>query len=312
MFLKYMTENEISLKRNTLDTIQLNIGRKCNQSCKHCHVEAGPERTEQMNKETLDKILTLISKSAHIQRVELTGGAPELNENFRYLITKLKKMKKQIAVRSNLTVFFEEDQGTTPQFLKENMVEIIASLPCYTEENVDKQRGNGVFTKSIKALEILNDLGYGRNEDYLLNLVYNPQGLGLPGKQEDLEKDYKLVLMKEYGIIFNSLFTITNMPIGNFAKELESNNQLEEYKKILVNSFNPSAGNNIMCKSLISIDYQGNIYDCDFNQMLNLPKKPINIENLDSFDQISEDIIFEDHCFACTAGYGSSCNGALI
>ncbi len=312
MFYQYMKDNNLNNNRNTLDTIQLNIGKKCNQSCKHCHVEAGPDRNEQMNKETIDKILSLLSKSEDIKRVELTGGAPELNENFRYLIIKLSELGKQVALRSNLTVFFEDDQEDTPHFLKKYKVEIIASLPCYTEENVDKQRGKGVFTKSIKALKILNDLEYGSDDKYTLNLVYNPQGLALPGKQEDLEKDYKKILAKEFGIHFNSLFTITNMPIGNFAKELSGKGLLNDYKEILLNSFNPSAGVNIMCKSLISIDYEGNIYNCDFNQMLNLPNKTINVADIKSLNDLNDKIFFDEHCFACTAGYGSSCNGALI
>ncbi len=312
MFNQYMKENGIDNKRNRLEILQLNIGKKCNQACKHCHVEASPSRTEEMSKETMDRILKLLTNTPSIKRVELTGGAPELNSNFRYLIDQLFVMKKEIALRSNLTVFFEEDQKDTPDFLKDHDVEIIGSLPCYTEDNVDKQRGTGVFNKSISALKLLNQLGYGVNEKLQLNLVYNPQGLGLPGKQEDLERDYKAVLLKDYGVHFNSLFTINNMAIGNFARELKDNQQLDEYKELLISCFNPSAGNNIMCKSLLSIDYQGNVYDCDFNQMLELPKNPINIYKLESFNEIDNEIIYEDHCFACTAGFGSSCNGALI
>lgn len=307
-----MTDNGISTKRNKLDIIQLNIGRKCNQSCEHCHVEAGPDRTEMMTRETMDIILALIAKSDNIKRVEITGGAPELNENFKYLIKGLTDLGKQIALRSNLTVLFEAGQENTPEFLKEHKVEIIASLPCYTEGNVDKQRGEGVFTKSIKALKLLNELGYGTDSKYQLNLVYNPQGLNLPGKQESLEKDYKAVLSEEYGLSFNKLFTITNMAIGNFAKDLENKGQLEDYKKLLIDNFNPSAGNSIMCKNLLSIDYEGNIYDCDFNQMLELPKNPINIRDIESFDKIVDSIKYGEHCFACTAGFGSSCSGALI
>lgn len=312
MFNQYMKDNGIDNKRNSLEILQLNIGKKCNQACKHCHVEASPLRNEEMKKETMDRILKLLANTSTIKRVEITGGAPELNRDFRYLITKLYEMKKEIALRSNLTVFFEEGQNDTPAFLKDHEVEIIGSLPCYTEGNVDKQRGSGVFNKSISALKLLNNLGYGINDKLRLNLVYNPQGLGLPGKQEDLERDYKAVLFKDYGITFNSLFTITNMAIGNFSRELEENQQLDEYKELLISCFNPSAGNNIMCKSLLSIDYQGNVYDCDFNQMLKLPKNPTNIANLNSFSEVRDEIIYEDHCFACTAGFGSSCNGALI
>jgi radical SAM/Cys-rich protein len=312
MFENYMTNNGIDTKRRALEILQLNIGKKCNQSCKHCHVEAGPLREEEMTKATMDQILTLLKQTPSIRRVELTGGAPELNSNFRYLVEQLKKLNRQIALRSNLTVFFEAGQSDTPSFLKDNEVEIIGSLPCYTEDNVDKQRGTGVFNKSITALKLLNELGYGLTDKLKLNLVYNPQGLGLPGKQEELERDYKSVLLKDYGIFFNSLFTITNMAIGNFSRELETNNQLDAYKDLLINSFNPTAGNNIMCKSLLSIDYQGNIYDCDFNQMLEIPKHPLNVSDFDSFSNFINEIIFEDHCFACTAGFGSSCNGALI
>lgn len=312
MFEQYMKTNGIDNKRKTIEILQLNIGKKCNQACKHCHVQASPSRKEEMNKETMDQIINLLAKTPSIKRVELTGGAPELNSNFRYLVEQLKKRYLEIALRTNLTVFFEEGQANTPTFLKYHEVEIIGSLPCYTEGNVDTQRGSGVFKKSINALKLLNELGYGINEKLILNLVYNPQGLGLPGKQEDLERDYKAVLFNDYGISFNSLFTITNMAIGNFASELEANQQLEEYKELLISCFNPSAGNNIMCKSLLSIDYQGNVYDCDFNQMLELPKNPVNIFNLNSFNEVKEEIIYEDHCFACTAGFGSSCNGALI
>lgn len=312
MFKQYMKTNGIDNKRKIIEILQLNIGKKCNQACKHCHVQASPSRKEEMSKETMDQIITLLTKSPSIKRVELTGGAPELNSNFRYLVEQLKKKNIEIALRTNLTVFFEEGQSDTPAFLKNHEVEIIGSLPCYTEGNVDIQRGSGVFKKSINALKLLNELGYGIKDNLKLNLVYNPQGLGLPGKQEDLERDYKAVLFKDYGIRFNSLFTITNMAIGNFASELEANQQLDEYKELLISCFNPSAGNNIMCKSLLSIDYQGNVYDCDFNQMLELPKNPVNIFNLNSFDEVKEEIIYEDHCFACTAGFGSSCNGALI
>jgi radical SAM/Cys-rich protein len=307
-----MKDNGIDNKRNNLEILQLNITRKCNQACRHCHVQASPLRNEEMSRNTMDRILKLLSNTLSIKRVELTGGAPELNSNFRYLIKELHKMKKGIALRSNLTVFFEEGQDDTPAFLKNYEVEIIASLPCYTEDNVDMQRGSGVFKKSIKALKLLNQLGYGINEKLRLNLIYNPQGLGLPGKQEDLERDYKAILFKDYGITFNSLFTITNMAIGNFASELEANHQLDTYRELLINNFNPSAGIDVMCKSLLSIDYQGNLYDCDFNQMLELPKTPTNIFNLNSFDEVRAEIIYEDHCFACTAGFGSSCNGALI
>lgn len=312
MFNKYMEENGIDNKRKKLDTLQLNITKRCNQSCRHCHVQANPLRNEEMSRNIMDKILKLLSNTPSIKRVELTGGAPELNNNFRYLIKELHLMKKEIALRSNLTVFFEEGQTDTPDFLKDHEVEIIASLPCYTEDNVDRQRGSGVFKKSISALKLLNTLGYGVIENLKLNLVYNPQGLALPGRQEDLEKDYKAVLFKEFGIRFNSLFTITNMAIGNFSHELEAQQKLDEYKDLLISCFNPSAGNNIMCKSLLSIDFQGNVYDCDFNQMLELTKRPINIINLDSFNEVDNEIVFEDHCFACTAGFGSSCNGALI
>lgn len=312
MFEQYMKTHGIDNKRKSLEIVQLNIGKKCNQACKHCHVEASPSRQEEMTKVTMDRIITLLLKTPSIKRVELTGGAPELNSNFRYLITQLNKLNRDIALRSNLTVFFEDGQVDTPSFLKYHGVEIIASLPCYTEGNVDSQRGTGVFNKSISALKLLNNLGYGIKNNLKLNLVYNPQGLGLPGKQVDLEKDYKAVLLKDYGIHFNSLFTITNMAIGNFSRELEANQQLDKYKELLISCFNPSAGNNVMCKTLLSVDYQGNVYDCDFNQMLELPKNPINIFNLNSFDEVNEEIIYDNHCFACTAGFGSSCNGALI
>ena len=313
-FANKLKENNLSLKRNGVSTVQVNIGKRCNQACHHCHVEAGPDRTENMTRETIDQLLLLIEKSPQISTVDITGGAPELNPNFRHFVTQLHYLNKQIIVRCNLTVLFEENQHDTPEFFASHHVDVVSSLPCYLQDNVDSQRGKGVFDKSIKALQKLNSLGYGREENNLtLNLVYNPTGIHLPPAQQGLEKDYKRQLLNDFGITFNRLFTITNMPIKRFAHQLKREGKLEEYMQLLVDNFNPQAVDGVMCKNMISIGWDGKIYDCDFNQMLELPlKTKQTLWDISSFDEITPDIMLADHCYGCTAGSGSSCGGSLV
>ncbi|MBI2337149.1 MAG: arsenosugar biosynthesis radical SAM protein ArsS [Deltaproteobacteria bacterium] len=305
----------LQLNRQPMEVLQLNVGKLCNQACHHCHVEAGPKRTEMMEKKTIDRLMILLDQAETIHTVDVTGGAPELNRHFRHLVQELKKRKKEVIDRCNLTVFFEKGQEDTAQFLREYRVKVIASLPCYSKENVDQQRGNGVFDKSIRALRLLNELGYGRaNTGLQLDLVYNPLGPFLPPPQEKLEADYKRELKELFGIEFNHLYTITNMPIKRFLDFLHRTDKFEEYMQLLVNSFNPQAAANVMCRHLISIGWDGQIYDCDFNQMLEIPigRQQKTIWEIQSFNELlTNNIAFAEHCYGCTAGAGSSCGGAL-
>jgi radical SAM/Cys-rich protein len=304
------------LKLNKLQTLQVNLGNRCNQSCAHCHVEAGPNGQNIMTRAVMQKIIDFMKKCS-VQCVDFTGGCPELNPDFKFFIESVHLLTKQIMVRTNLTVFFEPGLDWVPKWYSEHNVAIIGSLPCYTEENVDGQRGGGVFEKSIGALRVLNDLGYGSDENLELNLVYNPGGEFLPGPQQQLEADYKRELNEKYGVTFNNLFTITNAPIGRFKQYLQSNGKLENYQRLLVESFNPEAAKNIMCLNLLSIDYRGIVYNCDFNQALDLPVIDTsgNVVTIDQLEKaVSEgiDIITDEHCFCCTAGSGSSCRGSLV
>jgi len=302
------------LRRFEVTTLQINVGKLCNQACHHCHVEAGPKRTEIMPAEVAERILDLLAASSSIQTVGITGGAPELNSNFKRLVLVARALGRHVIDRCNLTVFFEPGCEDVPEFLAPNRVEITASLPCYTAENVDKQRGKGVFDKSIRALQLLNDLGYGKPDSELaLNLVYNPLGAFLPPDEQKLEADYKKQLLDRFGIEFNRLFTITNMPIKRFAEFLVSNGQLETYMSLLVNHFNRATVNRLMCRSLVSVGWDGKLYDCDFNQMLDLETPGgKTIWDIDSFSALaSQKIATGGHCFGCTAGAGSSCGGSL-
>jgi radical SAM/Cys-rich protein len=302
------------LQRREVTTLQINVGKLCNQACHHCHVEAGPKRTEIMPANVAKRILTLLAATPEIQTVDITGGAPELNENFRRLASESRRMQKQVIDRCNLTVLFEPGLETLAEFLAANNVEITASLPCYTESNVDQQRGKGAFEKSIRALRLLNAIGYGRAGSGLaLNLVYNPLGASLPPPQEKLEADYKSHLRENFGIEFNRLFTITNMPIKRFADMLLSEGRHESYMGLLANHFNPATVDHVMCRDLVSIGWDGKIYDCDFNQMLDLETPGgKNIWEIDSFSELANSRIATDsHCFGCTAGAGSSCGGSL-
>ena len=300
------------IARGELSTLQVNLGYKCNQRCLHCHVNAGPNRTEMMDKSTVNQVIDFAVKS-HVKVVDLTGGAPELNKHFRYMIQALKFEGIHIIDRCNLTILNEKKMTNLANFLAENKVEIIASLPCYSEQNVDAQRGKGVFDVSIKVLLELNSLGYGLNHDLQLNLVYNPQGMVLPPNQSILEKDYKTFLAEKFNIKFNKLYTITNMPINRFGSMLVSKNKFHDYMNLLKSSFSKKAAENVMCKHLISIGHDGYVYDCDFNQMLELPlsNKKVHISQLALNSLKHLKIASADHCYGCTAGAGSSCGGSL-
>ncbi|MGE3758699.1 MAG: arsenosugar biosynthesis radical SAM (seleno)protein ArsS [Pseudobdellovibrionaceae bacterium] len=315
-FAKALAEHGLSINRTPVEILQVNIGRKCNQACHHCHVEASPKRTENMDEKTVDRVIELLEKSETIHTVDITGGAPELNPYFQKLVSVARKMKKSVIDRCNLTVLYEPGQEETAYFLKENSVRIIASLPCYSKENVEKQRGRGVFDKSIEALRLFNSMGYGKSgSELILDLVYNPTGPFLPPAQAKLQNDYKKELKDLFGIEFNNLFTITNMPIRRFLHDLDKAGKLNEYMELLANSFNPSAAQGVMCRNLVSVSWNGELFDCDFNQMLELPLGAgrTNIWNLSSFDELkNKSITFANHCYACTAGAGSSCGGALI
>ncbi len=301
------------LTRAEITTLQINVGKVCNQACRHCHVEAGPKRTESMSAETAERVLYLLKRSAGVNTVDITGGAPELNPNFRRLVAQSRRQGRHVIDRCNLTILFEPGFEDLPNFLARNRVEITASLPCYTRENVDAQRGRGVFDKSIEALRLLNQLGYGADPALPLNLVYNPLGASLPPPQEALEADYKRHLYEEFGIVFHRLFTLTNMPIKRFDDYLAHTGQQESYLKLLYRRFNPDTVEHLMCRSLVSIGWDGQIYDCDFNQMLEIPAwNGVSIWDIESFDTlVQKRIATAYHCFGCTAGAGSSCGGAL-
>ncbi len=305
-----------AIQRETLQTLQVNLGYRCNLQCLHCHVNAGPKRTEEMSRETIDQVLSTI-RDHNIQNLDLTGGAPELNPHFRYLVTEARKLDVNVIDRCNLTILKEPGSEALGKFLAENRVEVVASLPCYLEENVNAQRGNGVFKASIDGLKQLNSLGYGMEGSGLqLNLVYNPQGPCLPPPQESLQQAYKEQLLTQYGIYFNQLFTITNVPIKRFGSMLLSKGEFDQYMSLLHDAYSEANLRSVMCRTLISVDWQGYLYDCDFNQMLKLPLgagsgKPLHISQLGLRNLEGEPIVVRDHCYACTAGQGSSCGGAL-
>lgn len=303
-----------ALHRERIETVQVNVGKVCNQACHHCHVEAGPKRTESMTRETAERVLQLLRNTPDVATVDITGGAPELNANFRLLAKESRLLGKQVIDRCNLTILLEHGQEDLLEFLRDHQVDVIASLPCYTAENVDKQRGHGVFERSIRALRLLNQAGYGRPGSGLnLDLVFNPGGASLPPPQEALEREYKQHLREDFGIEFGRLFTITNMPIRRFSDYLVRIGKQEHYSKLLADSFNPSTVNRVMCRSLISVSWDGRLYDCDFNQMLEIPNaRRLSLWDIDSFDSLNhDDIQVGDHCFGCTAGTGSSCGGQL-
>ena len=298
--------------RASLETLQVNLGYLCNLSCVHCHVNAGPHRTEQMDRETIDTLLALLDRAA-IHTLDLTGGAPELNPHFRYLVREARALGVHVIDRCNLTVLLEPGQEDLADFLAEQQVEICASLPCYVQENVEAQRGKGVYDASIQALQQLNALGYGAER--ILNLAYNPVGPVLPPPQEALEAEYRRELKDRFGIRFNHLMTITNMPISRFGSVLLAQGQYTEYMHLLRENFSQSNMETLMCRRLLSVDWQGFLYDCDFNQMLDLPllasDRRRHIRDLLSTLTLDEPIITGEHCYGCAAGQGSSCGGAL-
>jgi radical SAM/Cys-rich protein len=303
-----------ALKRREVKTLQINVGKLCNQACHHCHVDAGPKRTEIMTARVAERALRLLAATRSIETVDITGGAPELNANFRMLVSESRRMGRQVIDRCNLTVLFEPGQEDTAEFLAANQVEITASLPCYTEANVDQQRGKGAFEKSIRALRMLNAIGYdGTEAGPALNLVYNPLGAFLPPPQDKLEADYKRRLRENFEIEFNRLFTITNMPIKRFAEWLLREGKHEFYMGLLVNHFNPATMEHLMCRDLVSVGWDGKLFDCDFNQMLDLETPGgKNIWEMESFSELARrEISTGSHCFGCTAGAGSSCGGSL-
>ena len=316
-FAQRLNENGTELRRHEIDVLQVNMGKYCNQACIHCHVEAGPTRTEMMSRETVDAVLRFLAGTS-IPTVDITGGAPELNPHFDYLVESAVGLGGHVMDRCNLTVIFEPDKGYLPEFFKRHRVELICSLPCYTEENVDRQRGRGTFDLSIRALKIFNDLGYGcRDSDLVLNLVYNPVGPHLPPPQARLEQDYRRILREQFGIVFNHLYCLSNMPITRYETHLKLRGEYDNYMKLLRDNFNHATLDQVMCRNLISVGWEGSIYDCDFNQMLDLAMtdaggKRLHISSLALEQVLSPPIMVGDHCYACTAGCGSSCGGALL
>jgi radical SAM/Cys-rich protein len=311
-----LTARGLSLRHTKTEVLQINVGKLCNLTCMHCHVNAGPKRKEIMNRETVDRIINWLAKT-DIPTVDLTGGAPEMIPDFRYFVERVKALQpsRHVIDRCNLTILLERGYEDLAEFLAARKIEIIASMPCYTPENVNAQRGEGVFDGSIKALQLLNSLGYGVHADLPLHLVYNPVGAFLPGPQAELEADYKRELKEHFGIVFNKLYTITNLPIARFASYLRHNNQLEEYMQLLIDNFNPATINGLMCRNTISVGWRGEVYDCDFNQQLDMQwenGKRLFLWDVNADKIEDREIMTGDHCFGCTAGAGSSCSGALV
>ncbi len=301
-----------TLRRAPLRELQINLGRLCNQACNHCHVDAGPKRTEVMTWQTMEKILAWAATSG-VNQADITGGAPELNPHFRRFVENLQTLGMRVTARCNLTVLLEPDQEDLATWYAQHQIRLVGSLPCYTQKNVNAQRGDGVFEKSIAALKRLNAVGYGRGKDLILDLVYNPGGAFLPGTQDKLEADYKKRLAEDFGVVFSHLMTIANLPINRFAHFLERNGQYEQYMQLLEDNFNPATLAGLMCRHLISVDWLGRVYDCDFNQMLDLPLsgQARYLWQVNAEDLTNAPIAVDKHCLGCTAGAGSSCGGAL-
>lgn len=304
------------IRRQRLETLQVNVGYRCNQTCVHCHVNAGPTRKEEMDRRTVLDVLGFLEASG-VKTLDLTGGAPELNPHFRFLVSAARKLGVHVMDRCNLTILEQPGQEDLASFLAGSEVEVVASLPCYLEDNVDAQRGKGVFEASIRGLQALNRLGYGAPDSGLqLSLVYNPQGAALPPPQLKLEEDYRSHLGEQFGIAFNHLYVLTNMPIQRFGSTLISKGEFEGYMALLKNAYQPENLETVMCRSLLSVDWRGYVYDCDFNQMLGLPlswraRPRTHIAQLVGADLTDNPIMVKDHCYGCTAGQGSSCGGAL-
>jgi radical SAM/Cys-rich protein len=303
-----------SVYRKKFDTLQVNLGYKCNQTCQHCHVNAGPTRTEMMDGDTVDLVIKTL-KECNLTTLDLTGGAPELNTHFRRLVTAARNLGVRVIDRCNLTILFEPDQEGLAQFLADEGVDITASMPCYSQKNVDQQRGDGVFDKSIEALQTLNALGYGSTLP--LNLVYNPLGASLPPDQRKLEAEFKHGLSTHFDIEFSKLYSLANMPIQRFGSTLISKGLFSKYMDLLKENFRVENLDNLMCKTMVSVDYQGYLYDCDFNQMLGVPMRldgvgRSHLRDLSEINLMGNCITVADHCYGCTAGQGSSCGGALV
>ncbi|MCH8104849.1 MAG: arsenosugar biosynthesis radical SAM protein ArsS [Proteobacteria bacterium] len=305
------------IRRNTLEILQVNLGYLCNQSCLHCHVAAGPNRKELMSRETIEHLLPILEIPS-VHTLDLTGGAPEMNPIFQEIVLEARSLNVKVIDRCNLTILLEPGFENLAQFLAENEVQIVASLPCYLEQNVDGQRGKGVYQKSIDAMQLLNRLGYGQEGSNLtMTLVYNPIGPYLPPPQKDLESEYKTYLYDHFGIVFNQLFTITNMPIARFGSTLISKGEFENYMNLLKDAFSAANLAGLMCRNLLSVDWQGYVYDCDFNQMLNMnitspdSNEPLHIRDIVVNTLSNIPVNIADHCYGCTAGQGSSCGGAL-
>jgi radical SAM/Cys-rich protein len=316
LFLQTLANHNLSFRRKRTDILQLNLGKYCNLTCVHCHVNAGPRRREIITRETIDRILEWLS-NAEIHTVDLTGGAPEMIPDFRYLVGRLRKMPQveTIIDRCNLAIFLEPGYDWLADFLKANRVKIVASMPCYKLDNVDAQRGDGVFDSSIRALQLLNRLGYGRMAELPLDLVYNPNGDFLPPDQTELERAYRSELKKHFDIDFHRLYTLTNMPIGRFASWLKHQGKLAAYMQLLIEAFNPASVGGLMCQNTLSVGWRGEVYDCDFNQQLGMQWKndePLFLWDLDSERLQGRLVAMDNHCFGCTAGNGSSCGGALV
>jgi len=318
-FAARLAQENVVLRHARPEILQVNVGKLCNLTCVHCHVNAGPKRKEIMSRETINRIIHWLART-DIPTVDLTGGAPEMIPDFRNFIEKVKSLEppRHIIDRCNLTILLERGYEDLAPFLAKNKVEIIASMPCYSRENVNAQRGEGVFEGSITALQLLNSLGYGIDSDLPLNLVYNPVGAFLSPSQAELETDYKRELLTHFGIVFNKLYTLTNLPVGRFASYLRHNGRLDEYMELLIDAFNPATIDGLMCRNTISVGWRGEVYDCDFNQQLGLQwsrnggSKPLFLWDIDPDLLEGREIITGDHCFGCTAGAGSSCGGAIV
>lgn len=316
-FVQKLNGSGDGFRKRRIDVLQVNLGKYCNQACVHCHVEAGPGRKEIMSRETVEAVLGFLERS-EIPTVDITGGAPELNPHFDYLVERCARLGRHVMDRCNLTVIFEPGKEYLAEFFRDHRVELVCSLPCYSAENVDRQRGKGTFELSIRALRLFNRLGYGVAGSGLdLQLVYNPVGVHLPPPQEKLEQDYKRILKEKFGVVFNRLYCLTNMPIARFEKFLRLSGEYDRYMNLLETSFNPATLEGVMCKNLLSVGWEGSLYDCDFNQMLGLPLRdgrgrPMKIWEASPEELAGRPILTGNHCYGCTAGCGSSCGGALV
>src|SRR3954471_10564837 len=316
-FARRLAEHSLSLRHTKTEVFQINVGKLCNLTCIHCHVNAGPKRKEIMTRATIDQVIDWLAKT-EIPIVDITGGAPEMIPDFKYLVEQLKALTppRHIMDRCNLTILLEPGYEDYAQFLAQHEVEIIASMPCYSPENVNAQRGEGVFDGSIKGLQLLNSLGYGLKPELPLHLVYNPNGAFLPGPQAELEADYKRELKEHFGIVFTQLYTITNLPIARFASYLKHNDLLADYMMLLKEAFNPQTVEGLMCRNTINVSWTGEVFDCDFNQMLKMQwrdrDRGLYLWDINPATVENREILVGDHCFGCTAGAGSSCGGALV